>query len=234
VKLVALLLLLGVSAVAQTTAGSSSSSSSPKSAPAQSEGAPATSKAKAATAPDDGSYHGNTYTSRYFGFSFTFPEHFTVDADFTEGQQDESQETFVLLAAFGPTAGSAHREGVVLTADKLEAPRHVHKLTLPGTPEAATVNHDDDWVQPYLDTLKHVLVSQGAQPRVGLRDYSFGGSKFYRADFERDAPGFQSLLLTRQGGYALVFDFVGGSEERVDKLVSTLDSLKFTKPKPGN
>jgi hypothetical protein len=109
----------------------------------------------------------------------------------------------------------------------------VHKLTLPGTPEPPKADHEDDWVQPYLETLKHVLVSQGAEPRAGLRELSYGGRKFFRADFERSGPGFQSLLLTRSNGFALVFDFVGGSEERVDKLAATLDSLKFKTPKPA-
>lgn len=229
-KLLAALLVLCSCAFAQTTAGSSSSSSKPAPAPGKSANAGAASKSPAA--PDDGSYQGNTYTSKYFGFTYTFPEHLVVDPDFTEGQQDESQQTFVLLAAFGAAAEAGHREGVVLTADRLEGSRHGQRLYLPGTPESDKVGHDDDWVEPYLETLKHVLVAQGADPRVGLRNYSFGKAKFFRADFERDGPGFQSLLLTSRNGYALVFDFVGASEERVDKLVQTLDSLKFANEKP--
>jgi hypothetical protein len=229
VRFLACLLVLCSCALAQAPAGSSSSKPVPSQGKSASTGAAAKSPA-----PDDGSHQGNNYTSKYFGFTYTFPEHLVVDPDFTEGKQDESQQTFVLLAAFGSAAEPGRREGVVLTADRLEAPRHVHKLTLPGDPEPAAVNHDDDWVQQYLETAKHVLVAQGATPVVGLRDYSFGKARFFRADFERDGPGFQSLLMTSRNGYALVFDFVGASEERVDKLVQTLDSLKFVNEKSKN
>ncbi len=176
----------------------------PKSAPAEPQ----------SPAPDDGSINGQLYTSEYFSFAYTLPAHLEVNDDFMAGQEDATGQTFVLLAAYGPAPEAGRREGVVLMADRIDV---------------SSSRDGDAWAAAYLQELSRVLVAQGGEPVGAIREYSFGGQKFFRADFKRNGPdpGFQSLLVTLRRGYVLGFDFVAASESQADKLVESLNSIRF-------
>ncbi len=205
-----LLILLGAGFAQTKPAGPPASSSKPTPPAAQKPAAP-NAAGTVEPLPDEGTVKDDTYTSDYFNFTYTFPEHLELDEQFMEGREDVSGQAVVLLAAYGPSAQPGRREGVVISADRLDA-----------APAA-------DWASVYFQSIGKLLAAQDAQ-RVGpTREYDFDGHKFYRADFQRggDSPGVQSVLVTLRRGYVLSFDFAAVTAAECDQLIQSLNSLHF-------
>jgi hypothetical protein len=201
VKLLAFV-LLSLAAFAQST---HPKSASPKSPPSQSGSRSDTT----AVLPDDGSVNENTYTSDYFGFRFTFPEGMGVDQDFTEGREDESHRSFLLLAA------TAHEEAsnktIVVMADSASAA---------GAADASS----------YLNNVAAVILKrQGFEPLGTARNVTYGGHAFARADFTRQSVN-EAVLVTMLRGYAVNFLLIASSPQELNQLAASLETLEFTAP----
>ena len=191
------LLLLGTLAAAQTKA------------PPRKTPAPPT---RAVADPDEGSVSDDTYTNRFFGFEYTFPEHLDVQdqSSFMEGQLDQSNRSFILLAAFGMAENERGREGVVLIADNAAA--------YPGLADAGG----------YLDKVARPLAEkQGFRVMIPARPVELAGQKFFRMDFTRDDVQ-QAALITIRRGYALSFTLIAPNHHRLQVLADSLQTLKFT------
>jgi hypothetical protein len=213
-KFFATVLILCSLAFAQTTPANPQTGTAPKkAAPAAKRNSevilhrsePTTTAAE----PDDGSLNGSEYTSDYFGFSYDLPEGLAAQDDFMQGRTDSSKQAFVLLAAFGPAQGG--RKGVVIMADKAFGEAKDAAAYL------AKVTHD---------------YAQGGDFEVlqDAREYMFGGRKFYRADYKKDAT-YQTAVFTVDKGYALGFNFAAPSSEDMELLVDSLRTLKFAQQK---
>lgn len=166
----------------------------------------------AAILPDEGTVIGNRYTSKYFGFTYTFPEQLKIMEDLMQGEEDASQQAFVLLAAYGATEDGKTKQGIVVMADRRQE-----------NPAGA------NWAPKYFDILAQALQAHDAQRVGAVQEYSFAEKKFYRGDFHRTGPdeGYQTILLTLRRGYVLGFQFVAPSEKDIDRLITSLNTLKF-------
>ena len=72
-----------------------------------------------------------------------------------------------------------------------------------------------------------LLKRQGFAPQGQVRQFLLDGHGFARADFTR-ASDAQTVLVTMLRGYALSFVLMGPTRGDVDRMVASLDSLKFT------
>ena len=128
-----------------------------------------------------------------------------------QGEEDASQQAFVLLAAYGATEDGKTKQGIVVMADRRQE-----------NPAGA------NWAPKYFDILAQALQAHDAQRVGAVQEYSFAEKKFYRGDFHRTGPdeGYQTILLLRRG-YVLGFQFVAPSEKDIDRLITSLNTLKF-------
>jgi hypothetical protein len=195
-------------AAAQTPAPAAGAPPVPKSAPAKrppaSSAQPPASAKRGAPDPDEGSVDGNVYTSDFFRFQYTLPEDFSVDEDFLADLQDQSNSTFVLLAAQGPLSGEDRRDMVVIMAD--------HEAT---TAEAYVQKVTRDYAQK-----QQFEVLKPAYP------FTIAGKPFFRADFRKEGT-YQTAVFTVLKGYAVGFSIAAPSEDTMNALLESLNSVKF-------
>ena len=184
-----------------------------QSAPAKPPSPKASPRPAPAVAPDEGTIHGQLYTSDYFGFRYTIPEGLEVQEDFLPSQQDAARRSFVLLAAYGRSANPAYRQGVVISAD-----RNVY----PAVKTAA------DYVAK---TAREHFQPGGFEEIGAARAVTLGGHEFSRIDY-RKGEIYQSLLATMWRGYVLSFDLVAPRLEEMETLAQSLQTLRFPPPKP--
>jgi hypothetical protein len=200
VKFLSVFLLLAMAAGAQTAPPAPSKPAAPA------RQAPSGTKSAIPVAPDEGTINGRIYTSDYFGFNYTLPDDYEVESDPTNGEEDASHRSFVLLAA----QGSGQQQGNVLVI-------MVDQAAAAGVTEAAT----------YLTKVStELLKRQGFTPQNPVRQLTLAERKFARADFTR-ANTAQTVLVTMLRGYAVNFVLMGPSREDVDRLIASLDSLRF-------
>jgi hypothetical protein len=211
VKFLLSLLLFAVAAGAQTAPPASRKPATPTGAGSSAPANPATSL----VAPDEGTLEGRLYTSDYFGFRYSVPEEFEVSDDPAEGEEDASHRSFVLLAAHG----AGERQGDVL-------------LVLADQAAASGATQPDTYLAKVTTDL---LKRQGFAPQGAVRPLTLAGRGFARADFTREAAA-QTVLVTMLRGYAVNFVLMAPSREAVDRMLASLDTLKFTPrrsvPKP--
>jgi predicted nucleic acid-binding Zn ribbon protein len=178
----------------------------PKTSPKSGAGS---SRSSAGVDPDEGSVENGVYTSDYFHFSYTLPEGFEVDEDFIGAEEDQSNTSFVLLAAQGPLSGEDRRDMVVIMADR-EAT----------TAEAYVAKVQRDYAQ-----------KQGFEILKSAYPVTLGGKPFYRADFRKEGT-YQTAVFTILKGYAVGFTIAAPNGDEMNTLLASLDSVKFTGPKP--
>ena len=211
--------LLCIVAVFSSLALAQAPATPPKPAPANpSTTAPKSGQSKtgqtkppaAAVDPDEGSVENGVYISDFFHFTYKLPEAFEVDEAFLADLQDQSNSTFVLLAAQGPLSGEDRRDMVVIMADQqaTTAETYVEKVTR----EYAQQQAFEILKPPY-----PVII---------------GGKPFYRADFRKEGT-YQSAVFTVLKGYAVGFSVAAPNEEAMNALIESLNSLKFLSPVPA-
>ena len=203
-RLLVFLLLCALSVFGQSSAPSTSKPAAPKAAPKSAQ--------PAAVEPDDGTLNGQVYASEYFGFRYTVPEGFAVVEDPSEGEEDASKRSFVLLSAFGDKRqrGSA----VTILADQsaptgaADAYAYLTKVTLP------------------------VMKGKGFNPENAVRRVTLAGHSFAVVDFLR-GDGAQSVYVTLLRGYALSFVLMAPTRADLEQLAASLSALQFPPaPKP--
>ncbi len=207
VKFLVACLLLSVIALAQTA---------PKATPPATKSAPQSGQTKGAPgkvtpAPDDGSINGDTYTSDYFGFRYTFPAGMETNEEFMQEHQDAEHRAFVLLALQRPDAQPGYQDMLVIMADR---------NTSPAMKTAA------EYLQ---QTASTHFQTHGFEVLHAVQAVTIAGRPFARVDYHKGDVN-QTVLATMWRGYALVFNIAAPTTEAVDKLVASLDTLKFPVP----
>jgi hypothetical protein len=197
--------ILGVVALLISLAAGQSSAPPRPTPAAPGASAPRTTKpATTAPDPDEGSIDNGVYTSDFFRFAYTLPEGFDVDEQFLADVEDQSNSTFVLLAAQGPLSGEDRRDMVVIMADR-EAT----------TPQAYVQKVTNDYAQ-----------KQGFEISKPAYPVTIGGKEFYRADFRKEGT-YQTAVFTVLNGYALGFTLAAPNQDAMTALVDSLNSVKF-------
>jgi hypothetical protein len=79
----------------------------------------------------------------------------------------------------------------------------------------------------------------GLKPVRGSREGELGGVSFARADFFREGPAYQTVFLKACDTQALIFIFMGSSQDAVDKIIAATElKLDLTRsgcgPKPSD
>jgi len=155
-----------------------------------------------------------TYTNDALGFSYIYPPQLIPNTaeviDKMSPQQKDSAHGMVVFSAFeAPTPGEA-RESVVITTED---------VSIYGA------NWDKDGC---LRSFTKLVSQRGWTVLQQDIPETFGGHKFLRADFERGkAVVFQSAVCTIWKGKVLRFFLSAGSEENVNRLVRSLDTIRF-------
>lgn len=206
-KILFVLLLCPIGVLAQTP---------PKPAAPPSKSAPPSSTSKPgglkpAIAPDDGTVNGNTYASDYFGFRYTFPDDMETNEEFMQEHQDAEHRAYVLLVVQRPDTTPGYLDMLVIMADRNASP---------------AVKSAGEYLQ---QTASTHFQAQGFEVLHPVHAVTIAGRPFARVDY-RKADVYQTVLATMWRGYALVFNIAAPSSEAVDKLVASLDTLKFPVP----
>lgn len=155
-----------------------------------------------------------TYTSTTYGFSYSYPMQLVPNSqDFhkrTRPSEKGYRQSVVLFSAFEtPTPGKI-RDGVVIMYDDValygadwDAKHCLRKLTM--------IESKHGW-----------RVLRQETPAV------FDGQSFLRTDYEQTRPPvFQSAVCTIWRGEALQFILSAGSEQEIDELFRSLNTIRF-------
>jgi hypothetical protein len=164
--------------------------------------------------PDGGTFIAGVYKNGYFGFSFALGEGWFTNDDLLQAGRvaQHKQGQFLLLMA-DRHAGKPVRENMLLTADDTTLFKSQVKL--------------DDWVRK----LAGVLVKKGGMELT--RDayaVDFAGNHFYRADLKESYAGradYKSYLANEYDGFLFTWEFQADSEERLNQIVNSLNTLTF-------
>lgn len=155
-----------------------------------------------------------TYTTARLGFSYTYPIQLIPNSAYFRQEMKPSENGYaqglVLFSAFEtPTPGKA-RNGIVIMYDD---------VALFGA----------DWDAKHC--LRKLTLMQSKLGWTVLRQNTsaeFDGQGFLRADYEHTNPlVFQSAVCTIWKGEALQFILSAGSEEEIEQLFQSLNTLHF-------
>lgn len=158
-----------------------------------------------------------TFTSDAFGFSFTYPLQLirnTGDFRSKLNAPKNPERGIVLFSAFETPSPGKSRESVVIMSEDatLYRAKWGAKSCLR---EATTIQSRQGWVVLRQDT-----------------PATFDSQKFFRADYEHTNPLlFESAVCTIWKGSVLEFILSAGSEEEVNQLFQSLDTIRFKRPK---
>ena len=198
---------------------------------------PATSdSSKAAAQLDATGVSDNTYTNSFFGFTYAFPAGWTVHGDATNreimkvgrdlmGGEDpakkaaydaSAERTSQLLTVFQYPVGTPGKfnQSIQILAERVDF--------APGIITG----------RDYLLNLK-VAMKRGTLPvefADDITEFTIGGKQFFRLDDQLHFPTaivHQTFISTKLENHTLSFIFTSRSEEDLEMLVRTLDSLRF-------
>jgi hypothetical protein len=157
-----------------------------------------------------------TYTSDALGFSYTYPLQLIPNTEEFRrklGVSEKDRAHAVLFSAFETPSPGKAREGVVITSE-----------------DAA--QYGSFWDAKHcLHKTSTTLAQQGWTVLRTNTPVAFGGQSFLRADYEHANPlVFQSAVCTIWKGSVLQLVLSAGSEEEIDALVRSLDTIHFHEP----
>jgi hypothetical protein len=156
-----------------------------------------------------GSLAESIYTSTYFGFTFTFPKGWIV----VSGPEDKDcQSGCPLLGVRAPDYPDGGK--IIVSVDEV------------GRMPTGTSGRD------YLDLLHSSTVRTGGKALTDLIETTRQGRTFYRRDYYVDVKGigrgwYQSLVVITLKKSAIWFMITAGSQQKLTKLLQTLDSIRF-------
>lgn len=172
--------------------------------------------------PDAGKVSGRQYRNEFFGFTYTFPEGFTVGTVPPAGMKFiDGRASFLLLVV----GDSAHppSTGKLWSVVKVSA-WDAHLLWGPGWREKTGGD--------YLQKLR-TMPASNLIPLGPVKEKQIAGHAFYEAD-AKTAPrldglqqGVEANLVTMERGFVVQFDLEAATQEELDKLKRSLDSLLF-------
>jgi hypothetical protein len=158
-----------------------------------------------------------TYTSAILGFSYTYPGQLIPNTEelrrnLNSTQKGEAQEG-VLFSAFERPSPPRAREAVVINAENSSIDK---------------ANFDAK------HCLQKVTIYQSSQGWAVLRQDMpaiYDGEYFLRGDYQKANPlVFQTVICTIWEGSALEFIFSAGTEDEINQLVRSLETIRFKKP----
>jgi hypothetical protein len=172
------------------------------------------------TRPDTGEISGREYRNRFFGFTYPLP-----DGSTRASQPPEAAKLMDERSSFELLAGS----GGLGDGGKLGS-------TFDITAWSARTLWWKDWHGKtggdYLTKVRTVLPPDDRNWKaVGpVREKKINGRTFYEADAvssHANVEGFQSQIATVEHGFVLRFIFEAGTQEELDRLLASLNSLQF-------
>ncbi len=191
------------------------------------------------TAFDPGTFSHDVYTNHFWGFRYEAPHGWTAHGDETKKE---------IMAVGKSLVDQKTLTGKVAVNRSDERTRQL--LTLfqypLGTPEVENqlvqILAEDVRFAPgirsgrdYLLNAQRVLKTMKTNPEFDEepKEVTYGGQTMYRMNITTKLPTkiiYQSMIATMSKGYGLTFAFMSFSPEGRDKLVKTLDSLRFEAP----
>jgi len=193
--------------------------------------------------PDSGSVSESIYSNDFFGFTYQFPQGWSVQGEVTKRYVMDLGKAIV-------SGGDADRKAMLDVADKrtyqlLMVFEHPFGSPVPFNPGIIVTSEDVSFApglqasKDYNLIVKRVIQQHHPDLRV-LREpveLSFGGKSFSRMDltYETSSAGsiYQSLVSTIIERNVLSFIFTGEKPERLDQLVPTLNTLEFKTQSPA-
>lgn len=188
---------------------------------------------------DRGVARDGLYTNQSLGFSFKYPKDWVVHGEETKqrlkeigkekitksgGLSEAATEvslnnTHNLLTLFRyavGTPGITFNPGIIVIAERVG---HAPGIT----------NGKD-----YLLNARMILQRSGGQvPVEEPKEYSFGGSQFFRDNYTTEVHGVtvvQSHFVLVTKGYALAFIFMGPDQKSVDEMATAMETFALAPP----
>jgi hypothetical protein len=157
-----------------------------------------------------------TYRSDALGFSYTYPSQLIPNTEEFRRKLDAPEKDrahAVLFSAFETPSPGKAREGIVITSEDAaqygpfwDAKHCLHKTSM-------------------------ILSQKGWTVLRTNTPATFGGQTFLRADYEHASPlVFQSAVCTIWKGSVLQLVLSAGSEEEIDQLARSFDTIHFHEP----
>jgi TonB family protein len=190
--------------------------------------------------PDEGAVSGNTYSNTFFGFSYQFPKGWTV--------LDPRKNEFLLRMS-----GSVIANGDPILSDVSEAAaRNSHSLllvakeTIKGISATSTlisIQALDKRFAPHVksdeelaNSLFEVNRARGLAVSVigSPEKVSIAGNQFWELKMEfsmKNAVSHGVEVVMIEKSYLLLFAFASVDASKLDDLVGTMQSLRFTNPR---
>jgi hypothetical protein len=180
----------------------------------------------------------HTYTNSTFGFSYTFPDGWTVHGA-------ETQKEIMKVGKAVATGNDPGRKAAFdAAADRTTQLLTVFQYPL-GTPvkfnSSVQVMAEDVGFAPGIKSGKDYLLvmeigmKRGSLPvefADGITEYTVDGRQFFRLDDQlhlATVAAHQAFISTKVGKYILSFVLTSGSQEDLEMLVGTLNSISFNK-----
>ena len=201
-----------------------------KAAPAPSESASAPTRINAAGVSD------NTYTNSLFGFSYTFPAGWTVHGDATNKEIMKAGRN--MMVGDDPAKQAAYDASAERTSQLLTV--FQYPLGTPGkvNQSVQVIAERVDFAPGIRNGKDYLLILESAMKKGtvpidfadDITEMTFGGKKFYRLDDQMHFPGgtvHQAFIATRLDTHTLSFVLSSHSQEDLESLAGTLNSLRF-------
>jgi hypothetical protein len=166
--------------------------------------------------PDGGTFVNGVYKNGYFGFSYVLGEGWSLNDDLMQAGRVQALRmpgSFSLLIADRQT-GKPRREQMLLSAEDMASFKAPVKL------EALVQK-----MARALVKAKEVELTRDAYA------VDYAGESFFRADFKESYSGgalYKAFLANEYEGFLFSWMFVADSEERLNQIVNSLNSLSFT------
>ncbi len=185
---------------------------------------------------DTGGVSGNTFSSSQFGFMYTFPEGWTAHGSATNRELMKVGKE--LVAGNDPARNAAYDAAETRTSQLLTVFQYPVGTPVPSNPSVQVIAERVDFA-PGIKTGKDYLLNLEAVMKRGTLQVEFadeitesvvGGKQFFRLDDQLHFPAAvirQSVFSAKLGDSVVSFIFTAKTQQELDLLCATLDSLKF-------
>lgn len=172
--------------------------------------------------PDTATVSGRQYRNEFFGFTYTFPEGFTVGTLPPAAMKFfDNQGSFLLLVV----GDSEHPSSTGKLSSVVKVSAWDEQL-LWGAAWREKTGGD------YLRKLR-TMPTTNLVPLGSVKEKEIAGRTFYEADaktaphLDRLQQGVEANLVTVERGFIVQFDLEAATQEELDKLKRSLESLVF-------
>jgi TonB family protein len=186
---------------------------------------------------DDAIVVQNNFESTFFGFRYQFPAewHALDDATrLTENKQRHDRQLLDALAKNGPDPRN-NKTQVFPNYNLLVAGLSpVHMGATPQMPRIVIWVHKRfNMLDQPEDHAKVLLMVPNLTVLHWQEQTTLSGQKFVHADYSFDKDSYLSQWVTLSGDYLIGFDLRARTEDEMNDLVQTMQTLRFTSQGPG-